>query len=271
MPSIFAPHVIAAFRAFAWVASLAAIALGLTVLAGWEMGSRAFISMRPGLAAMAPLTALSFVFAGCSLVARRAERHRAATWLAMALLALGAAVLTSHLALGGDALNPTLEHWLAPPNSGLIGRTSPATAASILLLGGALLCVGIRGADRRLTWCAAPGMLLSALALLGYAYGVEDLYAIALYRTMALHTAGGLLILFLACLVADPEAGWAAIVASGTPGGLATRRQLVMATVFPFLIGLLVLREVRVGDIGIGFGVAIVVAVTMIPLVLRIL
>jgi hypothetical protein len=73
---------------------------------------------------MAPLTALSFVFAGCSLVARRAEQHRAATWLAMALLVVGAAVLTSHLALGGDALNPAPEHWLAPPNGGLTGQTS---------------------------------------------------------------------------------------------------------------------------------------------------
>jgi peptidoglycan/LPS O-acetylase OafA/YrhL len=105
------------------------------------------------------------------------------------------------------ALNPALEAWLASPNEGQPGRTSPATAASILLLGGALLSVGNRRADHLLAWCAASGMLLTAVALLGYAYGVDDLYALAFYRTMALHTAAGLLVLFLACLVADPEAG----------------------------------------------------------------
>jgi C4-dicarboxylate-specific signal transduction histidine kinase len=45
----------------------------------------------------------------------------------------------------------------------------------------------------------------------------------------------------------------------------------VIATVYPFAVGFVVLAAMRDDILGAGFGVAIVVAATMIPLVLRIL
>jgi hypothetical protein len=95
--------VVAAFRAFARFASIATILLGLLVLTGWAMGNRAMISVRSGLAAMAPLTAMSFVIAGCSLAVRHAGQHRAASILAAALPVMALVVLASHLAVGYDA------------------------------------------------------------------------------------------------------------------------------------------------------------------------
>ncbi len=245
--------------------------LGLLVLTGWALGSQSMITVRPGLAAMAPLTAISLLVAGCSLAARQAEQHRAAQILAAALPIIAVVVLVNHIAFGKDLLNPALEARFAPPNGGPPGRTSPATATAILLLGGALLSAGDRRADRWLAWCAASGMLLTAVALLGYVYGVDDLYAVAVYRTMALHTAAGLFVMFLACLLAEPEAGWAGLVASGMPGGTAIRRQLVTATLYPFVVGYLALLGIRSDVFGAGFAIAVVVAATMIPLVLRIL
>jgi signal transduction histidine kinase/CheY-like chemotaxis protein len=270
MPDSFAPHIVAAFRAFSWIVSLAAIVLGASVLVGWAIGNQSLETIRPGLAAMSPLTAVSFILAGGSLTARRWHASGLPSVFAGGLPVIGIIVLASYAIFGRDALNPMLEAW-TPGGAAQPGNTSPATAFAIILLGGALLSVGKRNLDPVLIWFAAPGVFLTALALLGYAYGVEDLYAVAFYRTMALHTAIGLFAMFLACLVAVPEAGWAGIVASAWPSGLATRRQLVLATLLPFMIGFVVLHGVRAGQIGLGLGVAIVVAATMVPLVFRIL
>ena len=267
MPDSFNTRVVAGFRLFAWLAGLGAVALGALVLAGWLAGSRALETIRPGLAAMSPLTAVAFTIAGTSLLARQSARDRTARIAALLLLALCAAILASYLTLGRDALNPLLE--TASPT----GLTAPATALAFTLLGATLLSLGKRGTEppRALVLLAGPGLLLSALAVLGYAYGVEGIYAVPFFHTVALHTAVGLFALFLACLVTEPERGWAAIVSSGLASGAATRGQLLLATVAPFLIGLLVLRAIKTGFFAPSLAIAILVSSTMVPLILRVL
>ena len=189
------------------------------------------------------------------------------------LLAISIAVLAGYATVGRDVLDPVLGNRLTSDAGSTVGSTAPATACGFLLLGLALLSMG--GAGRRhegiVVGCCASGLLISGLALLGYSYGVEGLYVTAFYRTTALHTAAGLFVLFLACLVHDPGRGWAAIVASGLPNGAAVRKQLLLATLVPFLIGLLVLHLLRAGSLAPSLAIAILVASTMVPMALRIL
>ncbi len=231
-------------RAFGW----AAILLGVSVVAGWGVGNQALVTLRPGLSAMSPLTAVAFALAGTSLVARRAHRTLTATVAAWLLVGLSVAVLTGYAVAGRDLLNPLLGARLATPAGVVVGSIAPATASGLLLLGTCLLCLGRTGdrGSQLLAWSSVGGLLISGLALMGYAYGVEGLYAVAFYRAMAVQTAAGLFALFFACFVHDPERGWAATIASGLPSGASTRVQLLLSTLVPFLIGLIVLRVLHV-------------------------
>ncbi len=270
MPDILNQRVVAGLHLFGWLASLAAMLLGGLVMLGWLAGSQPMVTVLPGLAAMSPVTAGAFVLGGLSLAARKRSRSSLAQAMAVLLLAVATIVLAGYATVGHDVLNPLVGNRLTNAPGSPMGRTAPATACGFLLLGVALLLAG-RGAQRVVVACSASGLLISGLALLGYAYGVEGLYATAFYRTTALHTAAGLFLLFLACLLQDPERGWAAIVASGMPNGVAVRMQLLMTTLLPFLVGLLVLHAVRAGGLAPSFAMAILVASTTVPLVVRIL
>ena len=278
MPETFNPRVVAAFGLFTWLASLAAILLGVLVLLGWAVDAPFLKSVLPGLAAMSPLTAIAFVLAGLSLGTRRRRDLTASTIAAILLLCLCAALAASYVALGHEALNPALEHGLGLLHQGPAGHTAPATLIGFSVLGGALLSLDRAGADypdaigsRVLACFAVPGLIVSGLALLCYAYGVEGLYATAFYRSMAVHTATGLFVMFLACLVCEPKRGLAGLVASALPSGRVTRMQLLMATFLPAFIGLLVLRGIRAGSLAPSLGMAILVTTTMVPLVFRIM
>jgi hypothetical protein len=51
-------------------------------------------------------------------------------------------------------------------------------------------------------------VLVSAIALVGYAYGVKSLYSISVYATMARHTTLTFLVLCFGSLAAHPARGW---------------------------------------------------------------
>ena len=270
MPQSFNQGVISGLRRTSWLIGLAAILLGISVVIGWRVGNRGLLTIRPGFSAMAPLTAIAFALAGASLLARGLDRTQAARSAAWLLTGLSALLLAGYALSGRDLINPLLGARLATPTGFLIGRTAPATASELLLLGTCLLCLGRTGGrgSALLAWPSVSGLLVSGLALLGYAYGVEGLTAVAFYRTMAVQTAAGLFALFFACFVHDPERGWAATIASGLPSGASTRMQLLLSTLVPFLIGLVVLRWL---DVAQSLGIAIVVASTMVPLAARVL
>ncbi len=222
MPDMFNARAVLALKVFGWFSAAAAFVLGLSVLGGWAAGFPTIVTVQPGLAAMAPVTAVCFVISGLSLGAWKLDYRRAAHRTSLLLLAIGLAVLAGYLTTGTDVLNPLIGSRLPVGAGVLVGRTAPATACGFVLLGAALTSLGRRDRSGRLVMliCGTVGLLLSGLAVLGYAYGVEGLYAVRFYSTVALHTAAGLFALYLGCLVHDPEHGWTAILASSRPGGM---------------------------------------------------
>jgi signal transduction histidine kinase/CheY-like chemotaxis protein len=274
MPDTLDARIGFALLVFGWIASLFCIALGTAVLIGWRIGVPALVTIHHGLAAMSPLTASGFILGGLSLGSRKlGGPQRLADATALALLALGATVIVSHLALGHDAVDDLLGNRLASPQGIVEGHTGPATALAFLLLGLILFSVQqpSRLSPKLVTVCAAGGTLLASVDLLGYAYGVEGLYATAFYRSTALHTAVGLFVLFLATLLFNPATGLAAIITSARPSGTVTRMQLLLTLLVPAAAGLLLLRELRQGTLAPSLCMALLVVCTTVPMVVRIL
>ena len=141
------------------------------------------------------------------------------------------------------------------------GRMSPASSLNFLVLGVALLSLKARSSRFAAWahWLVLPPLFLSALAIVGYAYGVEFLYRVSIFSAVALHTALAFLILTLAILAADTKHGFALIAASDTAGGVTARWLLPIIPVALFFLGWIQLKGEQAGLYDFQFGLALMV------------
>jgi signal transduction histidine kinase/CheY-like chemotaxis protein len=237
-------------------------------LLGYLLNLPILQTVRPGYQGMSPLTALGLLAVAASLWCDSPGRGlsaRVATWAAFTI-ALVALLL--HAVVGADVLSPWLAHSVFGTPEPFSGRTSVAAALGIGLIAAALLSRHPRSALPDLF--AGAALVLSGTALLGYAYGVGDLYNLPIFKSMAVHTAAALVILSLATLCAEPEHGIAGIVASEGVGGGATRRQLAF-TLLPAVAGWILLKFIEAHGLGPAIAMALLVVITIVPLALLVL
>lgn len=237
--------IVSSFRdaTFPGIAAWSAVVVGLSVLAGWTWDIDRLKQVLPGLVSMNPMTAVAFMFSGISLWLQRhapAEKaagksRRAAQGLALAVSCLGLLKLTDCLFgsnLGVDQLlfADKLLH------DGVFNRMAPNTAAGLTVLGLALamLDTKTRKGDRPAELFSFVTLLISLLALIGYAYQVEWLYGLAKSIPMALHTAAGLHLLALGILFTRTDQGVMSVITSASPGGILARR--MFASLIPVLV-----------------------------------
>lgn len=208
-------------------------------------------------------TALAFIAAGVSLWLLTASRAGSLAFR----IGQGAAVVSGLLGLlnlaeyvlGVDLgidqlLFEDVETAPVPP-----GRMSAGTALTFVLTGPALLLLSRQ--DRRRDYFA---QLLSLVAVLpplfsatGYLYSLESLYMTGQYGSMALHTALGLLVLCTGVLLARPDSGLMAVVASEGPAGLLARRMVPAVVGVPALLGWLLLTGYRAGYLDVALALAL--------------
>lgn len=183
-------------------------------------------TLLPGGARMTPNTALCFLLCGWALWQR--GRGIAAAICAAGAICLAAASLSEDI-LGLDygidlILFPDRVVQAADQNS-TPGRMSPATAWGFILSGLALL---VPTKLERGVWfqqlMAMPVGLISLTGILGLAHGFALQASLGSFDTMAVHTAGCFVLLFLGIIILSPERGWMATVTSPYAGGLAFRR-----------------------------------------------
>ncbi len=246
---------------------LLVLAVGLAVLAGYGLHLAAVITVAPGLQGMSPLTALMIAALAAGILADSFGKPSGARGAAGLTLIVAAAVLAAHAFAGRDLLSPAVSQTVFGYPAAAAGRTSIATAACAALLAAGVfasarphLADGLRGL----------ALLVAGMAVIGYAYGVQDLYAVPLFRTMALHTALAILSLSAASILLRPNEGWAAVIASREAGGAATRRQLGFILLPPVAGGLLLagMDALRVGP---GAAMALLVVLMVVPLAVLIL
>ena len=262
-------HVIelkAASRAIA----VSLVALGCAVLFGWLVRWQLLISLSPGFAPMKPNTAVGFLCVGAALWSLHGDaenRRRLGRRLAWAVLMLGGLTLAEHV----SGWNPGIDRLLyggADPGR-WPARMSISATIHFILLGCALLLIDTRvgrARHRPSEWLALPVGLSSFAALLGYMYGVDSLYAIRPYSSMALHTAVAFELCAFGILFARPDQGLMRVVSSSGPGGLLARTLLPPIVLLPVLLGWLRVKGQDAELFGTAFGTAVFVASCMVCL-----
>ena len=250
---------------------LVLIAAGLLVLVGWHFDIAILKSVLPGLGTMKPNTALGMVLLGISLFLARPRvidspapvQRRLARSLAVAVLMLGLLTLVQTvfgLDFGIDQLlfrESDLAAAILFPN-----RMSPIAAVNFVLLGGALLLLDVeyRNGRRPANWLALVAAASACLAILGYLYGVDALYRVAAYTSMALHTAVLFVVASVAVMMSRPRSRLAQQIADNNIAGMINRRLLPAAFVLPPLFGWLRWQGELAGYYSTAFGLALFTA-----------
>jgi hypothetical protein len=136
------------------------------------------------------------ILAGVSLLLLRvpplSRRTESAPWSAV----VGGLTLSEHL-FGWDAGIDQRLFQEAPgaPATVSPGRMGPPASSCLLLAGVALLLLHRRRATRVAQACGGVVILIALQAIVGYAYGATQLFEVAAYTGIALHTAITFLVL----------------------------------------------------------------------------
>lgn len=250
-----------------WIGVSGAVVAVMTLL-GWSFDVTILVRVREGLSSMKPITAIALGLAGMSLCSfagqDRGPLRRvigpATAWLALVIGVVLAIEWVARTKWGFESvLFPAAvrREGIAVP-----GRPSYATVASMTLLGVAMLGLRTRGRAGLAVAQSSCIVLLvvCAVALLGYATGVKELYAFRPYSTMALHTALLTLVLAVGLLLSTPDKGLAALLLGSDAGGRVARRLLPICLAVPVLVGSAVVWMQRAGTLQehLGLGIALI-------------
>lgn len=179
----------------------ALVVLGGTVIFGWLLQIPELVRIVPDFAAMVFNTALCFMLMGTAL----ALADTAPVWRTRAQVLLGGlTVAIAALVLSQDlfAIDIGIDHlfsaeWLQDERQ-FRTRMAPNTALAFILSGTALILPNL-GRGQWISYVtqslALVVMLIGLVALLGYTFKLEFLFAWYPYARMALHTASGFTLL----------------------------------------------------------------------------
>ena len=251
-------------------ASLLIVTVGVVVLLGWMLYSPIVTSAFPGGVTMKPNTAFCFVLAGFSLWLSRApmgaegrnlNRLRAGRILAGLVVVVGGLTLCEYLFGVDFVIDGALFQDAGAVGASLPHRMAPATAFVFFIEGLALFSLDVewRPGWRPAQWLAPVGVVAGIIGLLGYIYGGEAPFRLAVYGSMAIQTAALFVALGVGALCARPDHRLMLIVTSAHSGGMLARRLAPLAATLPFLVGWLRLTGQHAGLYGTEFGQALYV------------
>jgi PAS domain S-box-containing protein len=233
--------------------------LGLVVVCGWAFHVPVLTYIQPTLQSMKVNTALSFLCLGAGLwLAGNDERQRSRSILGLLVVIIAGSTLAEyafHISLGIDQL--LIRDTRTPSLSAYPGRMAIATAICFLLLGSAVMFLGLKKALVLQRALVVACFAFSLVALCGYLYGAESLYSITSYSTIGVHTSAGLMAVCLAYFLARPNEGIASIAASDSNSGFVLRTLVPAIIVVPILIGWLKLAGQRANLYDTPFGTAL--------------
>jgi diguanylate cyclase (GGDEF)-like protein len=245
--------------------------VGVAVLCGWIFDIPQLTRLLPGLAFMKINTACSLLAASIALWIVHTHEPGSrwipvARCLAALLVALGGLTLCEHLFGWNLGIDQHIAPSLQPSaHASHLGRVSPASSFLLTFLGLALLTLKARRSYLAVSthWLVVPPLLVSVLAVLGYAYGADSLYAVRPYASMAAHTAASFFVLSLCVLAADSAHGFASVATSDTDGGLVSRRLLPTIPIAIFVLGWICLKGQAFGLYDSQFGAAFMVLLSI--------
>jgi len=250
------------------------ILTGVLVLIGWQFDIRMFTTVLPGYVGMNPLTALCFVLAGLSLWLQGnvpSMRRNPGRWIVVSFASF--AMLVGIVCLAGYFFNLEigLDQWLFQSRLEQVGspwhnRVAPNTALALLFSGTALMIEGLGVIrSRRLSeGLIVATLFISLLVLIGYAFGVSQLYGVRLFIPMALHTALAFMILGVGILYLRPDVGMMGLLTGPTEGGAVARRLLPFVIGVPLFFCWMRIVGVKAGWFSVEMGLSLVAVTTML-------
>jgi PAS domain S-box-containing protein len=258
---------------FSFMASVVVSLIGALALIGWLFNVADLKSVY-GAITMKANTTVALILAGVSLFYLRDNRSlpRRIGEICAALIAiLGLMTLSEHV----FGWNLHIDQLLFEEAPGALATTSPnrmgVTASSCLAMSGISMLLLNR---RKLISVAQVLTILAGLwallSVIGYAYQAEQLYAIAPYTGIALHTAVALFLLSLGILVRCIDDGFTSIFCDEGAAGIMARQLAIVGIVAPFVLCWLRLVAQREGYVDLGLGAALLVLAIIIIFLLSI-
>ena len=223
------------------------IVTGFLVLMGWVFNIAVIKTILPQFVSMKFNTAVEFILLGSALLLTQMQSKKGYQIISLILYALiiGISIVSLlqtifHFNTGIDQIfitdtKPVNQHFPYP------GRMSTITATCFALFGLALLGLALKST---LTHKISQYLLnlitaISAIALIGYLYGLSAFYNISYAGSMAIHTA---FLLFCASLTASwlqPAFGVNKLFAGQHVGNIMARRLLIIAICITVFFGIL--------------------------------
>jgi signal transduction histidine kinase len=244
---------------FTSAVALFLMTVGITVLTGWAF-DLTLLKGLGGAITMKANAAVALLASGIALYSLGSVSRSQGTVVRIGAIVaglLGLLSLSEHLFgwnLGIDELLVREAPGAAATTSP--GRMGPNASLSLTLAGIALWSL-YRGGARAIARAQVLGACIATLALvplIGYLYGATQLYAIARYTGIAIHTGIALLMLGVGILAAYPKTGPVAALMSDAPHGVVSRRLLVQAVALPLILGYIELAGERYGFYEARFG-----------------
>ena len=198
---------------------------------GWAFEARVLTSLVPGLNEMAVSTASCFIVS--SVVVFLLARDELGRVVQKAVLGcLVFLLLVTVYAFVRYAVAFDDARYLLGRS---MGAMSPATALNFMLFALAGL-LERKGKGDGYSGLIASGLFIAWLCVVGYVYGVQDLYGVSWFAGMALSTALTFVVLFVGALLARPTHGWMRHLTSADSGGTAARIFLPATVAIPFVL-----------------------------------
>jgi PAS domain S-box-containing protein len=244
------------------------ILAGVVVLLGWMQGNAFLTNVIPGLPAMMPWTAVTFLMAGVGLALDfPGARRRVPSLVAVGVILPGLWTLIEYATGWNPGLDRLLfEVKLQSAVVGFPGRMSPHTAICFVLTGFAFRFANIetRHGHRPMQSLTMLAGLIALHAVIGHSLGVKEFYGSFSATGMAIHTAILFLLLTLGLLFRDPDHGLMALLTGNNAGSALTRRLLPAAILLPILLAWLNAAAQRAVLCDASFGAAAVAVATML-------
>ena len=250
---------IAALQSFSRKASIAVSAIGCIVILGWILNIQLLQSILPGLPSMKVNTATCLILGGFSLFLQQRRSAKLTTIttqkidkyliVSCAFLILLISLITLiqysfNLDLGIDRL--LLKDIHTSIGQPAPGRMAQNTAAAFLLVGSALLLLsGKRPQYVPAQVLSLVAFLIAFMSFLGYIYAKSLFDKLGYSTGMALHTSAAFMLLSMGILLASPDKGLIAVIASDRAGGIMARRLFPPAIILPPLVGYFILSGER--------------------------
>ncbi len=237
--------------------------VGLLVVVGWFFDIGLFKSLHPNFVTMKINTAIGFIAVGLALFAFYYQKKYLTVILGVFVLVLGVATLSQYVFGANFGIDELIIRDVDLVQTSHPGRMSPATALNFSVFGLIIVLLGF-GLSRLAVSLTLLPLLVAFISLSGYVFGVQSLYKIYLFTSIALHTLLVFLLIGVNIFVLEPRVFFVGIFTENRLGGIFVRSFLPIVILIPFLLGWCILTGEKLGYYDSSFSFSLLVVFTIV-------